>query len=652
MFPYPSSSGLHVGHPEGYTATDILSRYKRARGFNVLHPMGWDAFGLPAEQYALQTGVHPAITTGKAIETFRRQLKSLGFSYDWSREVRDLRSELLQMDAVHFPEALRARPRLSKRKSPSTGARRLKTVLANEEVVDGKSERGGHPVYRQPMKQWMLKITSMPSACSRISTSSIGRRARKSSSATGSAGAKACRLVFKIDGHERVARNFHHSSGHDLGRDLHGARARASARRQRSRPRIARREVESLQGTRPRRNPSSRARKRPKKKPAPSPAPTRSIPRTGEKIPIWIADYVMMGYGTGAIMAVPGARRRATAISPRRFDLSIRRSRRRPGAKRDARRLLHRRRHFDQFRLHHRQAHGESQGRVIQLGGKRRPRQAHDPVQTARLALLAPALLGRAVSDPASGRWHAKSRCRRMQLPVVLPDVKSYEPTGTGESPLAAITEWVNTVDSRRQEKSGAKPTPCPEARAPAGISCATCDPHNDKEPVQPRGRKILDARRSLSGRPRARGRPSALRALLDQGSLRRRAVHPRRAFQETRSPGDDPRRRRREDVEVPRQRHQSRHVVEKYGADTLRMYEMFMGPLDRDKPWSTHGDRRRVSLSPARLAVFSRKRDRRATILVDDANRAKTISRSRTRRSRRSPRTSRTCASTRRSAR
>ena len=158
--PIPSSSGLHVGHPEGYTATDIVSRYKRAQGFNVLHPMGWDAFGLPAEQFALQTGVHPAITTSKAIETFRRQLKSLGLQLRLvARDSRPVIRITTSGPNLFFLK-LYERGLAYQKEVPVNWCPALKTVLANEEVVDGKSERGGHPVYRQPMKQWMLKITS------------------------------------------------------------------------------------------------------------------------------------------------------------------------------------------------------------------------------------------------------------------------------------------------------------------------------------------------------------------------------------------------------------------------------------------------------------------------------------------------------------
>ncbi|MBQ4337189.1 MAG: class I tRNA ligase family protein, partial [Lentisphaeria bacterium] len=158
MFPYPSGAGLHVGHPEGYTATDIYSRYKRMKGYNVLHPMGWDAFGLPAEQYAVETGTHPAITTKKNIDHFREQIKALGFSYDWDREINTTDRGYFKWTQWIFMQlhkkGLAYLDEVAVNWCPALG-----TVLANEEVIDGRSERGNHPVIRRPMKQWMLKIT-------------------------------------------------------------------------------------------------------------------------------------------------------------------------------------------------------------------------------------------------------------------------------------------------------------------------------------------------------------------------------------------------------------------------------------------------------------------------------------------------------------
>ncbi|MGZ5279453.1 MAG: class I tRNA ligase family protein, partial [Pseudobdellovibrionaceae bacterium] len=158
MFPYPSGSGLHVGHIASYTPADIISRYKRANGFNVLHPMGYDAFGLPAEQYAIQTGIHPAITTQKAIESFRKTLQGFGFSFDWSREISTCDPKYYKWTQFIFTQ-LFEKGLAYQKEVPVNWCPALKTVLANEEVIDGKSERGGHPVVRMPMKQWMLKIT-------------------------------------------------------------------------------------------------------------------------------------------------------------------------------------------------------------------------------------------------------------------------------------------------------------------------------------------------------------------------------------------------------------------------------------------------------------------------------------------------------------
>ena len=159
MFPYPSGAGLHIGHPEGYTATDILARYKRARGFNVLHPIGWDAFGLPAEQHAVKTGTHPASNTQNNIANFRRQIKSLGFSYDWDREIDTTDPQYFRWTQWIFLQLFKQGLAYVDER-PVWWCPELKAVLANEEVVDGKSEIGGHPVERRNLRQWVLRITA------------------------------------------------------------------------------------------------------------------------------------------------------------------------------------------------------------------------------------------------------------------------------------------------------------------------------------------------------------------------------------------------------------------------------------------------------------------------------------------------------------
>ena len=231
MFPYPSGAGLHVGHPKGYIATDVVSRYKRMRGFNVLHPMGWDAFGLPAEQYAIETGTHPRETTRRNIETFKRQLTSLGTDYDWSREIDTTDPGYMRWTQWIFRK-LHERGLAYLAEVPVNWCPALGTVLANEEVIDGKSERGGHPVIRVPLRQWMLRITAYadrliddlddvdwPEAIKKMQRDWVGR----------SLGARIRFELPSLPGESD--RGLHDAPGHALRRDLPRARARAPARR-------------------------------------------------------------------------------------------------------------------------------------------------------------------------------------------------------------------------------------------------------------------------------------------------------------------------------------------------------------------------------------------------------------------------------------
>jgi leucyl-tRNA synthetase len=376
MFPYPSGAGLHVGHPEGYTATDIISRYKRMKGFNVLHPMGWDAFGLPAEQYAIQTGVHPAVTTRKAIDNFRRQLKRFGFSYDWSREFGTIDPAyykwtqwifLKLYDSWFDPDAEgrtggaagpggRARPiaeliererRAGRWQAMAPEARRryvdghrlaylaettvnwcpkLGTVLANDEVIDGRSERGGHPVYRKPMKQWMFRITAYgerllhglkgldwPASTRTMQEEWIGRSegAEIDFEVAGLPGCPPLRVfttrpdtifgatyMVVAPEHPLVERVLQ-----AMGPSTVVPAVRAYVDRARNMS-----DVERMEG---------------KRKTGVFTGVSAVNPATGEKIPVWIADYVLMGYGTGAIMAVPAHDERDYEFA-RTFGLPIR----------------------------------------------------------------------------------------------------------------------------------------------------------------------------------------------------------------------------------------------------------------------------------------------------------------------------------------
>jgi leucyl-tRNA synthetase len=338
MFPYPSGAGLHVGHPEGYTATDILARYKRMLGFNVLHPMGWDAFGLPAEQYAIETGTHPRITTERNIETFRRQIQMLGFSYDWDREVdttdpnyfRWTQWIFLQLFDTWFDHdqkkgrpiaELPIPPEVQKQGEAAVRAYRdgkrlayqaevpvnwcpaLGTVLANEEVVDGKSERGNHPVVRMPLKQWMLRITEYadrlledldkvewPDSIKEMQRNWIGR----------SEGAE---VDFALCSHNAVIRVF--TTRPDT---LFGATYMVLAPEHPLVTTITtpeqKADVTAYQNEAARKSELERTELAKKKTGVFTGAYARN-PVNGEPIPVWIADYVLATYGTGAIMAVP-----------------------------------------------------------------------------------------------------------------------------------------------------------------------------------------------------------------------------------------------------------------------------------------------------------------------------------------------------------
>ena len=301
MFPYPSGAGLHVGHPEGYTATDILCRYKRMRNFNVLHPMGWDAFGLPAEQYAVETGTHPAVTTKKNVDNFRRQIKSLGFSYDWDREINTTDPNYFKWTQWIFMQlykkGLAYLDEVAVNWCPALG-----TVLANEEVIDGRSERGNHPVERRPMKQWMLRITEYaerllndlddldwPEGIKEMQRNWIGK----------STGAE---VIFDTTAGDRItvyttrpdtlfgATYMVLAPEHPLVSKLTTPECRAA--------------VDAYREEAAKKTDLARTELSTEKTGAFTGAYAIN-PVNGVKIPIWIADYVLVSYGTGAIMAVP-----------------------------------------------------------------------------------------------------------------------------------------------------------------------------------------------------------------------------------------------------------------------------------------------------------------------------------------------------------
>ncbi len=319
MFPYPSGSGLHVGHPEGYTATDIIARYKRFKGYNVLHPMGWDAFGLPAEQYAIETGTHPRVTTEKNINRFRQQLQAIGFSYDWDREVNTTDPAYYKWTQWIFVQ-LYKKGLAYLADVPVNWCPELGTVLANEEIIDGKSERGGHPVYRRPMRQWMLRITEYaerllndldeldwPESTKEMQRNWIGK----------SEGAE---VDFKVEGHDQLIRVFttrpdtlfgatymvlapEHPLVHEITTDEQRPAVESYIREASRKSDLERTDLA-------------------KEKSGVFTGSYALNPVNNKKIPVWIADYVLSSYGTGAIMAVPAQDERDYAFAEK-FDLPI-----------------------------------------------------------------------------------------------------------------------------------------------------------------------------------------------------------------------------------------------------------------------------------------------------------------------------------------
>ena len=481
MFPYPSSSGLHVGHPEGYTATDIVSRYKRACGFNVLHPMGWDAFGLPAEQYALQTGVHPAETTGKAIETFRRQLKSLGFSYDWSREVATCNPNFYKWTQFIFLK-LYEKGLAYQKEVPVNWCPGLKTVLANEEVVDGVSERGGHPVYRVPMKQWMLKITSYaerllkdldtvdwPESTKELQRNWIGR-------------SEGLQMRFPVkDGPEieifttrpdtifgvtyMVLAPEHplveKLTTPDQQKQVADYRSKTAQKSEMSRQEAGQDKTGVFTGS------------------------FATNPLNGEKIPVWLADYVLMSYGTGAVMAVPGHDERDAEFG-RKYDLPTRKVVE-GGAPDDP--------------------CFSGEGVAINSGfinGMSSKKAIDAVISWAEKEGYGTRTVQYRLRDWLFSRqryWgepfpiiHLENGEKKPvplnELPILLPSVKSYEPTGTGESPLAAISDWVNTKDSTTGQPARRETDTMPGSAGSSWYFLRYCDPENDDAPFSPEAEK------------------------------------------------------------------------------------------------------------------------------------------------------------------
>ena len=586
MFPYPSGAGLHVGHPEGYTATDILSRYKRANGYNVLHPMGWDAFGLPAEQYALDTGNDPRDFTKTNIDTFRRQIKELGFSYDWDREVNTTDPNYYKWTQWIFKK-LYEKGLAYVDEVPVNWCPALGTVLSNEEVIDGKSERGGHPVERRPMRQWVLKITDYaeklladldildwPESLKAMQRNWIGK----------SVGAE---IDFKIEGTDKVFTVFTTRADtvfgvsycvlapeHKLVEEIVTEGQRAA--------------VEEYLDIVKRKSDLERTDLN-KDKTGVFTGAYAINPVNGEKVELWIADYVLASYGTGAVMAVPAHDERDYEFATK-FNLPIK-------------------------------AVIEDNGEVVVpfygdgkhinsdfINGLNNEEAIAKVIEFLEENKVGRSKVTYKLRDWLFSRqrywgepipiihWEdgTMTTVPDSELPLLLPETDNIKPSGTGESPLANIEEWLNVVDPETGKKGKRETNTMPQWAGSCWYYLRYIDPHNDEMFADPEKLKYwLPVDVYIGGAEHAVLHLLYARfwhkVLYDLG-----LVPTREPFQKLfnqgmiLAEGKDGR---------PEKMSKSKgnvvnpdDIIVSHGADTLRVYEMFMGPLDASIAWSENG--------------------------------------------------------------
>ena len=583
MFPFPSGQGLHVGHPEGYTATDIVSRMKRMQGFNVLHPMGFDAFGLPTEEYAIKTGEDPRVVTAKNVKNFRRQMKTLGLSYDWSREVNTTDPKYYKWTQWIFEQlykkGLAYEDEIMVNWAPDYNGG---TVVANEEIIDGKTERGGFPVYRVPMRQWALKITAYadrlledlddvdwPDAIKEQQRNWIGR----------SIGAA---VNFKVKDSDAEVEVFttradtlygvtylvlspEHALVSEIVSDDQKDAIEAFKKSIASKSDLERTDLN-------------------KDKSGVFTGAVAINPINGEELPIWVGDYVLSSYGTGAVMAVPAHDTRDYEFA-KKYDLPMRQVLAGGDIAEGA--YTGDGEHINsgfldgmgkQEAIEKSIAWLEEQG----VGHKQVNYRLRDWIFSRQ----------RYWGEPIPViHWEdgEKTLVPEDQLPLRLPEVDNIMPSGTGESPLVNVDDWVNVVDENGR-KGKRETNTMPQWAGSSWYYLRYMDPHNDKEIVSPEAEaywKNVDL--YIGGAEHAVLHLLYARfwhkVLYDLG-----VVHTKEPFQKLANQGmilgenHEKMSKSKGNVVNPDD------VVEEYGADTLRLYEMFMGPLEQSIAWSEDG--------------------------------------------------------------
>ena len=588
MFPYPSGAGLHVGHALGYVATDIVARYKRMKGFNVLHPMGWDAFGLPAEQYAIKTGTHPKETTQQNVSNFKKQINSLGFSYDWSREINTTDPNYYKWTQWIFMQ-LYNKGLAYEQEVAVNWCPELKAVLANEEVVNGKSDIGGHPVVRLPMRQWILKITDYaeslldglddldwPENIKELQKNWIGK-------------SEGVELGFEIDGHNDTINVYttrpdtlfgasymvlapEHTLIHSIVTDEQRSKVEAYIDKTKKKSDFDRTEVN-------------------KDKTGVFTGSYAINPFSKEKIEIWIADYVLISYGTGAIMAVPGHDERDWEFASK-YNLPIVEvveggdvSKAAFTTKGDAKII------------------NSSNDKTLSMDGLTVDRAIKEAISFIEKNSIGRATVNYKLRDWLFSRqryWgepfpliHKDDSVELIQekdLPVMLPEVENYKPSDDGKSPLSLVKNWVEVKDESDNIIGLRETNTMPQWAGSCWYFLRFTDPKNENEAWSKEKENYwMPVDLYIGGQEHAVLHLLYSRfwnhVLYDLGLVSTKEPF-KKLYNQGMILGDDGTKmsKSRGNVINPEE------IMDEYGADSMRLYEMFMGPLNKSKPWSTKG--------------------------------------------------------------